>query len=66
MENLNSTGEVSLWIIPFGRHRGPIEDAPKSYLEWLLEQDWFCVQNPEGVKAIENELKFREIWGHYV
>jgi len=52
--------EESLWVIPFGVHRGAIEDAPRHYLGWLLEQEWFCREYPEGVKQIEKELKFRE------
>jgi uncharacterized protein (DUF3820 family) len=55
--------EESLWNIPFGKHRGPIEDAPTHYLNWLLEQEWFCVKFPEGVKQINKELKFREDFG---
>lgn len=32
----------SLWIIPFGKYKSfPIEEVPDSYLDWLLEQDWF-------------------------
>jgi uncharacterized protein (DUF3820 family) len=52
--------EDSLWIIPFGAHRGPVEDAPGHYLRWLLRQEWFCRKFDEGVKLIGKELKFRE------
>lgn len=51
----------SLWIIPFGKHKGsPIEDCSTGYLEWLMEQDWFCEKFSEGVKQIGKELKYRE------
>jgi uncharacterized protein (DUF3820 family) len=55
--------EESLWIIPFGAHRGPVEDAPAHYLRWLLAQEWFCLKFPLGVKMIEKELKFIEDFG---
>ena len=42
------------------KKKGAIEDAPKRYLEWLLDQEWFCLKYPAGVKQIEKELKFRE------
>lgn len=55
----------SLWIIPFGKHKGePVEDVPTSYLEWLLEQDWFCNgSKPEHMKSfdsVQKELAFRK------
>lgn len=51
----------SLFIIPFGKHRGAgIEDVPTSYLEWLTEQDWFGEKFSEGMKQIGKELKYRE------
>lgn len=51
----------SLFIIPFGKHRGsPIEDVPTSYLEWLTEQDWFVEKFSEGMKQIGKELEFRQ------
>jgi uncharacterized protein (DUF3820 family) len=51
----------SMWVIPFGKHKDePVEDIPRSYLEWLLEQEWFCAREKEGVKAIETELEFRD------
>jgi len=52
---------VSLWIMPFGKHKGEgIEDVPSSYLEWLLEQEWFCDKFSEKVSVVEKEMKFRE------
>ncbi len=54
----------SLWIIPFGKHKGkPIEDVDRGYLEWLLEQDWFLEKFGKGKEAIEKELKFRDRFG---
>lgn len=51
----------SLWIIPFGKHSGKgIEDVPVSYLEWLLEQDWFCEKFKEALEPIKKEMAFRE------
>jgi uncharacterized protein (DUF3820 family) len=55
--------EESLWEIPFGKHKGPIEDAPTSYLKWLIEQDWFCEKHILGEQQINAELNFRERWG---
>jgi len=54
----------SLFIIPFGKHRGSgIEDVPTSYLEWLTEQDWFTEKFSEGAKAVGKELEFRQRFG---
>jgi uncharacterized protein (DUF3820 family) len=55
--------EMSLWLIPFGKYRGPIEDVPTHYLNWLMEQEWFCKKFRDGVPKIEEELKFRERFG---
>ena len=54
----------SLWTIPFGKYEGvDIEDIDNDrYLEWLLEQEWFVNKFPEGVKAIETELNFRDTY----
>ena len=56
-------GDESLWIIPFGKHAGPVEDAPTSYLEWLTEQEWFCEKFVEGMEMIGKELAFRTRFG---
>lgn len=51
----------SLWVLPFGVHRGkPIEDTPAEYLNYLLEQDWFCTKFANKVPIVEKELKFRK------
>lgn len=56
----------SMFTMPFGKFVGHgIEDLEDWYLEFLLEQDWFCKQYPKGVKAIETELKYREKFSEY-
>jgi uncharacterized protein (DUF3820 family) len=51
----------SLWIIPFGKHKGiMIEDIETSYLEWIIGEEWFKTKFEEGYKAIQQELKFRK------
>jgi len=63
MESTSGTGNTSesLWILPFGKHKGKeIESIPSSYLEWLTEQDWFCKQYKHGLEQIEKEMKFRD------
>lgn len=55
----------SLFVLPFGKFKGqPIEDLPSSYLQWLLEQDFFCDGYPMGLRAVDQELGFREQFGH--
>lgn len=51
----------STWILPFGKRYKNycIEDVPSSYLEFLLEQDWFCEKFEDKIKLVEEELKFR-------
>ena len=47
--------------IPFGKYKGTlIADCEKSYLVWLLEQDWFCEKFTGLVKQIRIELKYRD------
>lgn len=57
----------SLWICPFKAHKGkPVEDIPRGYLEWLLEQSWFCDPangRDRAIKAIQIELAYRERHG---
>ena len=41
--------------MPFGKYSGRhLSDIPRSYLEWLLEQDW--LKKEDLIEAIENEL----------
>lgn len=48
-------------IIPFGKYRGQdIVDAPSSYLRWLCLQDWFEDRYKGLLKAIDEELRFRD------
>lgn len=55
----------SLFRMPFGKYKGmDVEDIDdREYLTWLCEQGWFEKKQPDGLKAIETELKFREKWG---
>lgn len=51
----------SLFILPFGKYKNvPIEDVPISYLNYLLEQDWFCDKFSNKVSLIQKEISFRE------
>ena len=53
----------SLYVMPFGKYKGQgIEDLPDSYLIWLAEQTFFERGYPDGLKAVETELKFRDKW----
>ena len=53
----------SLWTIPFGKFEGEdIEDVPPTYLQWLAEQEWFVEKFPEGLRAINKELEYRNNW----
>ena len=46
--------------IPFGKYKGIlIVDIDNDYLNWLLEQDWFCQKFPEHKKQIEIEIAYR-------
>ena len=48
-------------IIKFGKYKDKtIEQIPNSYLNWLLEQEWFCVDYKGLVEEIGIELKYRE------
>jgi len=48
-------------IMPFGKHRGePIHSIERSYLEFLLEQDWFEKKFPELCKDVEAHLTRRD------
>ena len=46
--------------MPFGLHMGKeITDIPRSYLNFLLEQDWFEEKFPDLFNEIEEELEIR-------
>jgi len=48
----------------FGKFLGfDIEEIPDSYLNWLLETNWFDKKYPQLVKPIDEELKYRQKWG---
>jgi uncharacterized protein (DUF3820 family) len=54
----------SLYIMPFGKHKGlDIEEVETSYLEWLVDQDWFANKFEKGFEAVKEELKYRENFG---
>lgn len=54
----------SLWILPFGKHKGePIEDLKTDYLEWLTKQEWFLDKFSEGAAQIGKELAYRTRFG---
>lgn len=47
--------------VPFGKYMGlDIVDVPSSYLRWLCLQYWFEQRYPKLLKAVDEELKFRE------
>lgn len=57
----------SLWTLPFGKHKGEdIEDIPDSYLSWLLDSEWFEKRYPYRIKAVEQELAYREQTGRHI
>jgi uncharacterized protein (DUF3820 family) len=48
-------------LMPFGKYRGQdIVDLPSSYLKWCCLQDWFEERYRGLLKAIDEELKFRD------
>ena len=52
-------GSYGSTVLHFGRYKDwEIEDIPNSYLEWLLEQDWF--ENRSEFDAIQDEMRYRE------
>ncbi len=50
------------YIMPWGKHVGEaIDDVPRHYLEWLLEQNW--IEKPrhqELYEAVEEQLAIRD------
>ena len=49
------------FIMPFGKHKGePLTDIPRSYLEWILEQEGGIMDNNDFMDAIEYELAVRD------
>jgi len=50
-----------VWKLTFGKYYGKdIEEVPNSYLQYLLEQEWFCVKFCYAVSWLEKELDYRE------
>lgn len=53
--------------IPFGKHRGELlADIPNSYLEWLLEQDFFEEKFREHWLMSKKEVEYRRKFNIYV
>ena len=49
-------------LMSFGKHKGePLADIPRSYLRWLLDQDWLYDPGKEKlVEEIEAECATRD------
>lgn len=57
-------GEHQDLTIPFGKFKDQlIADIEYSYLQFLLDQEWFWVKFPEHVKQIKIEIQYRKEWG---
>lgn len=53
--------------IPFGKHRGELlADIPNSYLEWLLEQEFFEEKFPEHYTMSKKEMEYRRKFNIYI
>lgn len=50
----NNTVIMTHWSAHAGKS---IEDVPRSYLEWLYEQDWFEERDPDLYIEIEDVLE---------
>jgi len=47
------------YYMPWGKYRGEnIDNVPRSYLEYLLEQEWID-KHPKLEDAIEEQLEIR-------
>ena len=54
-------GEQQDIIIPFGIHKDKlVADTPNSYLEFLMEQDWFCSKFKDVAEQIKIEQDYRK------
>ena len=52
--------DIGETIMPFGKYRGKrVEDIPRSYMEYFLEQEEFEDNNPELAEAFEYVLEVR-------
>jgi hypothetical protein len=53
--------------IPFGKHKGELlADIPNSYLEWLLEQDFFEEKFHQHWLMSKKELEYRKKFNIYI
>ena len=50
------------YIMPFGKYKNEsINDIPRSYLNWLLEQDWVYEDKwKKLIEAIEDNITIRD------
>ena len=47
-------------ILPFGKYvNREVREVPSDYLEWLMDEDWFCDQYEELAAEVEDELDVR-------
>lgn len=47
-------------LFTFGKYNGVlVADVPNSYLNWVLEQDWFCKEYVDLKNQVEIELVYR-------
>lgn len=53
--------------IPFGKHKGEIvADIPNSYLEWLLDQDFFEEKFSQHYEMAKQEMDYRNKFDIYI
>jgi uncharacterized protein (DUF3820 family) len=53
--------------MPFGKHKGELlADIPNSYLDWLLEQDFFEEKFREQWLMTKKELDYRKKFNIYM
>ena len=50
------------YVMPWGKHKGEkLMDVPRSYIEWVLEQDWATDnRNIELWDNLEDQLLVRD------
>jgi uncharacterized protein (DUF3820 family) len=47
--------------IPFGKFKGTlICDCSDNYLNYLLDQDWFCLKFKDLLELVKMEIKYRK------
>ncbi len=54
-------------LMPFGKFKGKtVDELPNSYLNWLLEQDWFEKNFEDLYEVVEAEAAWREEVGVHI